>query len=223
MSSSGAPPKKSRDEAERWLLMDYNGVIGHQPAPAQWSQLREVVGWRHSAEDFERTFWSERVAYDAGRISDGQFWQRVLGHPLAPGRLTRAVAVDAAMWLRTDARILDVLQDAAARGVGVAMLSNAPIPVAEAIAAAPWSAVFGANLTFSAHIGVNKPDAAAYTATLRRLGDPDPGSVLFVDDRADNVAAARSLGIASVHYSGGGDLHAAVSAHLSPAQDATFA
>ncbi|NUP31123.1 MAG: HAD family phosphatase [Streptomycetaceae bacterium] len=220
LPSSAALPSKSPRGAERWLLMDYNGVIGRQPTAAHWSQLRDSVGWAHGAEDFESTFWAERLAYDAGQITDGQFWQRVLGRSLPSGDLLHTVAVDAAMWLHTDERVLDLLRTVAARGIGVAMLSNAPVPVAEAIAAAPWSTVFGGHLAFSAHLGVNKPDPEAYTGALRLMGDPDPGTVLFVDDRADNVAAARALGIHAVHYTGGGDLHAAVSAHLSPAQGA---
>lgn len=218
LSSPPAPPRSPRHGADRWILFDYNGVIGHQPTPPEWAHLRESVGWTHGAEDFERTFWSERVAYDAGHITDAQFWQRVLGRDLPAAQLRRVVAADTAMWLTTNPHMVDLLRQVAAQRVGLAMLSNAPVPVAEAISAASWAAVFGGNLAFSAHLGVNKPDAAAYTGTLRLLGDPDPGSVLFVDDRAENVEAARALGITAVHHTGGGDVHAAVSVHLASAR-----
>ncbi len=42
--------------------------------------------------------------------------------------------------------------------------------------------------------GSAKPEPAAYEWCIRELGLP-PGEVLFVDDRAENVDAARRLGL----------------------------
>jgi putative hydrolase of the HAD superfamily len=42
--------------------------------------------------------------------------------------------------------------------------------------------------------GARKPEADYYRAGLRAL-DAQPGEVLFVDDRADNLAGAAALGI----------------------------
>jgi len=46
----------------------------------------------------------------------------------------------------------------------------------------------------SARIGIAKPDPGIYEAMLRRL-DLKASEVLFVDDRAENVAAAARLGV----------------------------
>jgi putative hydrolase of the HAD superfamily len=46
----------------------------------------------------------------------------------------------------------------------------------------------------SYELGAMKPAAAFYALALARLG-AEPGGVLFLDDRADNVAAARALGV----------------------------
>ena len=49
---------------------------------------------------------------------------------------------------------------------------------------------------YSYELGAAKPDPAYFTHIVERLGVP-PEQLLFVDDRADNVAAARSVGLAA--------------------------
>jgi FMN phosphatase YigB (HAD superfamily) len=66
-----------------------------------------------------------------------------------------------------------------------------------------WSVLGGAidgvvaRAVTSFGIGALKPDPAFYLRALQGTG-VDPGDVLFLDDRADNVAAARALGIDAV-------------------------
>ena len=52
----------------------------------------------------------------------------------------------------------------------------------------------------SAFVGMRKPDAEIYELTLERLGGPEPGECLFIDDIEANVEAARALGLSAVHY-----------------------
>jgi HAD superfamily hydrolase (TIGR01509 family) len=56
--------------------------------------------------------------------------------------------------------------------------------------------------------GFAKPDAEIYAQAERRF-DLDPRSTLFIDDREENVAAARSRGWQAIEHSG---YHATVSA-----------
>lgn len=46
-----------------------------------------------------------------------------------------------------------------------------------------------------------KPDRKIYDIALSRMGNPDPGSVLFIDDREQNIEAAEALGIVGHHFS----------------------
>lgn len=55
------------------------------------------------------------------------------------------------------------------------------------------------HVVFSCDINVLKPDAKAFQHALERIGC-EPGEVLFFDDLADNVAAARSLGMEAEVY-----------------------
>ncbi len=52
----------------------------------------------------------------------------------------------------------------------------------------------------SAFVGMRKPDPEIYHLTLERLGGPEPGECLFVDDMELNCEAARDLGLVVVQH-----------------------
>jgi epoxide hydrolase-like predicted phosphatase len=55
------------------------------------------------------------------------------------------------------------------------------------------------TLTFSAEVGVMKPDVRIFRHALDSLG-VEPASAVFVDDFFHNVEAARLLGMQAVHF-----------------------
>src|SRR5690606_30330822 len=65
----------------------------------------------------------------------------------------------------------------------------------------------------SAHVGVAKPDPAIYAIAVERAGVP-ARRCLFVDDRAENVEAARALGMTSMLFREPTDLRRALAPAL---------
>lgn len=59
--------------------------------------------------------------------------------------------------------------------------------------------LFGTRMVTSGQLGITKPDPQAYYACLSTLGF-SASSALMIDDRADNVAGARSAGLDAIHY-----------------------
>lgn len=57
----------------------------------------------------------------------------------------------------------------------------------------------------SCYLGVRKPDRRIYQIALDVL-QRDPEDVVFIDDRPENVAAAASLGIHAIRYTGSAPL-----------------
>jgi 2-haloacid dehalogenase len=51
------------------------------------------------------------------------------------------------------------------------------------------------DIVVSGTAKIAKPDPAIYQLAIRRFGI-DPAGALFIDDRADNVAAAEAMGMA---------------------------
>ncbi|MFD6918442.1 HAD family hydrolase [Streptomyces virginiae] len=54
-------------------------------------------------------------------------------------------------------------------------------------------------LLFSCRLGATKPEPVVFTQALDMMGVA-PAEAVFIDDRAANVAAARELGIAAIHF-----------------------
>ncbi|MDF3145543.1 MULTISPECIES: HAD family phosphatase [unclassified Streptomyces] len=185
------------------LILDYNGVLGRQPAPAMWTRLADLAEWPHRhIPSFQDAFWTPRNAYDAGKLSNLAYWAKVLGHHPGPRWLRTLVAADTAMWTRTDPFVLDTLYLARAAGLPMVLLSNAPAHLSTVLDATDWRRELIDDALYSARLGLCKPDPAAYEHALAATGVDDPSRVLFVDDREDNCQAAAELGLRTLHYTG---------------------
>jgi putative hydrolase of the HAD superfamily len=67
------------------------------------------------------------------------------------------------------------------------------------------------ELYLSSTIGLRKPDAAAYDHVVRAIGVP-ASRIVFFDDLAENVEAARARGLKAVHVRSSGDIADALAA-----------
>jgi putative hydrolase of the HAD superfamily len=130
----------------------------------------------------------------------------VLARPPADGELAELVRRDVAGWLHLNGETLEILGAAHDRGVKMTLLSNAPHELADAVEALPELEFIDA-FVFSARIAAAKPDAAAYEAALEVMGVPAE-EVVFVDDREENVAGARAVGIEARRFIGPDTLRA---------------
>nr|MDT0659720.1 HAD family phosphatase [Micromonospora sp. DSM 115978] len=178
-----------------WLLLDYGNVIS-LPQPAEDIAALAALAQVPTGAFSER-YWRHRIAYDLGQPSH-RYWGDVLGRPLDPADplvadLDRA---DAASWSHLDPDLVGLLDDLAGQGRGLALLSNAPHPLADLIDASGWARSL-THRFYSCRLGLAKPDPAVYRAVLAGLGVA-PRDVTFLDDRPENVAAAASLGIDAI-------------------------
>lgn len=93
--------------------------------------------------------------------------------------------------------VLDLLRQ---RRVPVALVTNATTRLPDDLAALGLASEFD-HIINSSRIGVAKPDPGIFTAALQALHLP-ADQVLFVDDDACHVAAARELGMRSYQFQG---------------------
>lgn len=68
-------------------------------------------------------------------------------------------------------------------------------------------------LVFDDEEGVSKPDTRIYQRTLERLA-VRPEETIFVDDKAENVEAARHLGMRAIHFQNARQLVAEIEAKI---------
>jgi putative hydrolase of the HAD superfamily len=199
-----------------WVMFDYGGVISHPPTQQDLALLAGAAGAPVPA--FAEEYWSWRRAYDLAELDVTGYWQQVgrgLGRSYSEAQTAELARLDRASWLRLQAGTVALIEDLAAAGQPLALLSNAPDELAEAIRGLSIAPYFG-HLLFSCQLKTAKPDPACYRRALGTLG-ADPRDVVFIDDRSENVTAAAALGVRSVLFTGANGMRAAVTSQLAGA------
>ena len=189
------------------------GVIARHQLPGA---LGKMAARCHTpVEAFTLAYWDCRPPYDAGRHSASEYWTaglRRLSLSADPGTIEELRLTDIDSWSRVDDRMVAYvlsLRDVAE----VALLSNIPADHADAfLAAQPWLYDLD-HVAFSGKIRAAKPDPAAFRHCVDALRAA-PADFLFVDDREENVGAARAMGMDGHVFTGREELAAVVGSWL---------
>ncbi|MEV8057533.1 HAD family phosphatase [Streptomyces antimycoticus] len=200
-------------DRRRIVLFDLFGVIARHQRPGA---LEKMAARCHtSADAFTTAYWTHRPPYDAGRHTASAYWTDVLhalSRPADADTIEELRLTDIDSWSRVDDRMVTYVRTLRDRA-RVALLSNIPADHADAfLAAQPWLHDLD-HMAFSGKIGTAKPDPAAFQHSVVALRAV-PADFLFVDDREENVRAARTVGMNGHIFDGQDDLAAAVDAWL---------
>ncbi len=133
-------------------------------------------------------YWVNRSHLDSG-LPTAPYWSGVAGRDVSDDEAARLDAVDLGGWARTNAEMLDLIEEQRSAGTRLALLSNAPHVQAEAFERVAWTAGFE-RIFVSAPLGLVKPDPAIFEHVLQEL-DASPEDVTFVDDRAGQRGGSR--------------------------------
>jgi putative hydrolase of the HAD superfamily len=185
-----------------WVLFDYGGVISRWPSEEDLAALAATAG--ATVEEFSGAYWRRRTAYDRADVDGPGYWQQVgliLGRSedYTDDDVAKLARLDTDSWLHLDPAAVELIEELSASGHHLALLSNAPAEIAEAVAELPVTRHFE-HLIFSCQLKMVKPDPACYEAALSLL-EAAPEEVIFLDDRADNLVAAAALGIGTIQFS----------------------
>lgn len=184
--------------AAPWILFDVGGVlelVDDEAWPVAYV-ARCAARLGISVGEFEARLATVRLP-DAGTRSgvEEEFWE-VFGTAVGAGpELLPCIRAD--FWDcycgTANVALINYARSLAGR-VGLAILSNSADGAREQEERRyGFSAIFD-PICYSHEIGVNKPDPEAYRIALDRM-NADPQSVLFIDNRAGNVEAARRFGM----------------------------
>lgn len=183
----------------RAVVFDYGQVLSRSQDPALRDRLHALADMPRG--DFEAQYWRYRVPYDRGELDGRAYWARVLGTTTAQlelQRLADLVATDAASWLRLDDVMVGWAATLRESGIRTAILSNMPHDVLAGLADRHGALLDQFDpAVFSCDAGAVKPEVPIYRMLLDQLRMDAP-QVLFIDDRAENVDAARSLGMHAI-------------------------
>lgn len=187
------------------VVFDLFGVIACAQSAAGQAEILAAAGVPAGrAEQFWRVYWELRPPYDRGRLSGPEYWRSVagaVGTTFTRPQIAELVAADCGSWRAVDPRMLDLLDALARSGLKLGLLSNIPPELADDfLTRHAWLDRFAA-LGFSCRIGHVKPEPTAFDWCIRTLG-VDPAGILFVDDREENVRAARACGMRGHLFTG---------------------
>lgn len=140
---------------------------------------------------------------EKGEIDLAAYFERLVTK--APAVLGRPIDMDAyARFWRNSApgvhwMTVHKMRDLRSSGIRVSLLTNNVREFGD-----NWRSMFPVDdlcedIVDSSHVGMRKPEPGIYRLACERLGI-EPGEAVFVDDNAENIAAARALGMEAVHF-----------------------
>lgn len=183
------------------FIFDYGGVLVHHQSEADQERLAEIAGLPKDA--FAEAYWSDRLDYDKGLMSGEEYWQelasRAGGGPLKPSQINQLTELDSASWMQFDEVMWNWIEQLRTAGKRVAMLSNMPRDLGEALKIKTDKLSLFDQVTLSYEVNSVKPEPAIYEHCLEGIGTA-PEQTLFLDDRIANVQGAELLGIRAIQF-----------------------
>ncbi len=173
------------------VVFDWGGVLISNPAPGLISFCSSVLGV--ATDDFIRVQSIHAPFFQKGLLSEEEFWRRICFDLQVPLPCKRSLWGDAfRAAYRPVEEMFALVSSLHMRGYRTAILSNTEDPAVAYFEELAYS-MFDVTV-FSCREKIMKPERGIYELTLRRL-DVAPTEALFIDDRADFLEGARSLGM----------------------------
>jgi len=183
----------------RAILFDADGVIQNGNSAGLAARVERVLGFVPDPfEAFTREVFEAEHPALSGKAELLELLEPIVAKWGAPGT---ALALATAWWCSTEAdlAVLSLIGRLRQQGLLCALASNQ-----QRFRAAYMRQTFGYDTLFersfySYELGCMKPDVLYFQHILASL-PLAPGQMLFIDDLAENVAAARSVGIQAAQF-----------------------
>jgi putative hydrolase of the HAD superfamily len=183
------------------VLFDYGMVLSAPPDPTAWQRMREISGF--DEETLHRGYWTPRHAYDRGDLTGLAYWDEVArsaSTTFTPQQIEGLIAADVDLWTQLNAPMLEWAMRLQAAGVRTGILSNIGDAMTDGLLQKfDWICGFH-HCTWSYRLRLAKPEAEIYHAAVEGLETP-ADKVLFIDDKIENIEAARNAGLQAIQYS----------------------
>lgn len=198
------------------VIFDYGNVLCDPQTPEDVDAMAGVFGIGRLR--FEEFYWRKRVPYDKSELTPREYWDDfcvMAGLPTLSGeKLQQVMDYDSRSWSHGNAAMIAWARQLRASGLKTAVLSNMPLPLRVYLDATyDWLHDFDYRV-FSCDVNLVKPQSAIYELCLTGLGVA-PGDALFLDDRPDNITAARDLGIHGLLFTTPESAHAEIDGRYS--------
>ena len=182
------------------IIFDYGGVlVGHQ-TQADQARMADAVGL--PLEQFTERYWTNRADYDKGALTAPEYWMDIAAGSkslLTEAEIDRLAGMDADSWMDFDEVMWEWLAELSEAGKRIAILSNMPRELGEALKGRTERLNAFDQVTLSYEVRSVKPEPVIYEHCLEGLDTP-PERTLFFDDRMENIQGAELLGIRAIQF-----------------------
>lgn len=186
------------------VVFDFGGVLFRwRPRDLLARLLPQHVPDATAAERlFERFFenyrgdWGE---FDRGTVEPGPLAERIARRTGLSVDEARRVIDGVPAELQPVAGTVDLLHTLHAQGRPLYYLSNMPEPYAQHLEATHHFLGLFRDGVFSARLQLCKPEPEIFAQAAQRFGVA-PAQTVFIDDMAENVAAARAAGWQAIRF-----------------------
>jgi putative hydrolase of the HAD superfamily len=181
-------------------IFDYGGVLAHHQTDEDQARLAGIAAIPQAL--FSSLYWDTRLDYDKGGVTASEYWQNIgrrANKTFATAVIDRLVEADNRSWMQFDQVMWAWIDELRAAGKRVAMLSNMPRDLGEALASQTDRLRAFDHVTVSYDVRSVKPEPAIYEHCLVGIGTA-PEHTIFLDDRIANVQGAEALGIGAIEF-----------------------
>jgi len=184
----------------RAVILDYGQVLARCPTGEEFGRLAGMFNVSLAA--FYELWEASRGPYDRGDLTAEEYWLKFAAQTntsLDREQIKMLRVIEVEIWAHPIPGMLDWVSQLHAGGIKTGLLSNMPWDLVKHVRTnCRWIKNFVFQ-TLSAEVRLIKPDSAIYEHTLHGLG-VSAAETLFVDDREENIRAARFLGIRAIQF-----------------------
>lgn len=194
-------------DAYEGIIFDYGGVLVHHQSVDYQTRMAGILGI--PIHSFNLLYWSDlRFDYDKGLLSATEYWQAVAAAApsvLNETQIDELTELDVVSWMNYDEAMWKWIEDLRTAGKRLAILSNMPRDLGEALRHRTRRFDPFDHVTLSYELGAAKPEPVIYQDCLAGLGT-SAAQTLFLDDRLVNIEAAEKLGIHGRQFTSPGEV-----------------
>lgn len=180
------------------IIFDVGGVLHTEEMKHVHRDIADTLG---ISRELEREIWDELdPKHSTGKITEEEFWQEFLKKSNAKKPLPREslLAREQTRRYTIIAEVIDLVKALKALGYKLAILSNTIKIHADINKKAGLYKEFPL-LILSYEVGLRKPDPQIFKLALEKL-ETEPEETIYIDDKEENVEAARNMGINSILF-----------------------
>ncbi len=172
------------------IIFDWGGVVIEAPEKERFRYIAQKLNVAEA--DFLEVLALFESDFRTGRISEDKFWDRISTELKVPKPKKSLWTNALKPYFREKKDVIVIIKQLHTKGLRIGLLSDSEKPVVETFFTDRQRKIFDV-VVFSCFEGTTKRETGIFRKIFERLG-VDPKEVLYIDDKPDAVALARSMG-----------------------------